>query len=157
MWWKFHNTYAFINIPVIFETALWSEQTKCPEMKLKGLTIDLANEYLLSLVKGYISAMMKISEYICFHKYTRNFWMKRLKSLLPGEESNPGLPHDRQVYWPLYYRGCDLWNSITMTEDKMCRNKTNRIGHEPYEWILGVIGRSIFICYDENFRIHMFS
>ena len=26
-------------------------------------------------------------------------------SLLPGGESNPGLPRDRQGYSPLYYRG----------------------------------------------------
>ena len=29
----------------------------------------------------------------------------RKKSVLPGGESNPGLPRDRRGYSPLYYRG----------------------------------------------------
>ena len=34
--------------------------------------------------------------------------MKEKKSpLLPGGESNPGLPRDRRGYSPLYYRGLD--------------------------------------------------
>ena len=30
---------------------------------------------------------------------------KRQKKILPGGESNPGLPRDRRGYLPLYYRG----------------------------------------------------
>ena len=48
---------------------------------------------------------------------TKYFWKKldligiiskrrgRKKSVLPGGESNPGLPRDRRGYSPLYYRG----------------------------------------------------
>ena len=33
------------------------------------------------------------------------------KKLLPGGESNPGLPRDRRRYSPLYYRGCgNFWD-----------------------------------------------
>ena len=32
--------------------------------------------------------------------------LKMGKDILPGGESNPGLPRDRRGYSPLYYRGC---------------------------------------------------
>ena len=33
------------------------------------------------------------------------YYKKKKKLLLPGGESNPGLPRDRRGYLPLYYRG----------------------------------------------------
>ena len=34
------------------------------------------------------------------------------KVILPGGESNPGLPRDRRGYLPLYYRGLDVEGMI---------------------------------------------
>ena len=39
--------------------------------------------------------------------FNNNFNVKwrKVKKILPGGESNPGLPRDRRGYLPLYYRG----------------------------------------------------
>ena len=52
-------------------------------------------------------------KYLCIPADIQSFiiCIKRKKLLLPGGESNPGLPRDRRGYLPLYYRGvtkCDV-------------------------------------------------
>ena len=37
---------------------------------------------------------------------------KKKKDILPGGESNPGLPRDRRGYSPLYYRGCSRISTV---------------------------------------------
>ena len=46
-----------------------------------------------------------------YHKCTSQNKEDKKIELLPGGESNPGLPRDRRGYSPLYYRGPGL---ITM-------------------------------------------
>ena len=43
--------------------------------------------------------------------------------LLPGGESNPGLPRDRRGYLPLYYRGAvSCWNTTLRTDHENVNN-----------------------------------
>ena len=48
-----------------------------------------------------------------------------LKLVLPGGESNPGLPRDRRGYSPLYYRGLNIksceWDFEKDYEQLLCR------------------------------------
>ena len=49
-------------------------------------------------------------------------WQKCVK-LLPGRELNPGHLRDRQVYWPLYYRGSLISHDFTTTpQQRRTRN-----------------------------------
>ena len=46
-----------------------------------------------------------------YHKCTSQNKEEKKIQLLPGGESNPGLPRDRRGYSPLYYRGPSLSNA----------------------------------------------
>ena len=47
---------------------------------------------------------------------------KRKKRLLPGGESNPGLPRDRRGYSPLYYRGHTVMTSHRLSSNQHHKN-----------------------------------
>ena len=50
------------------------------------------------------SNLLNISQVTVLFVHELSRWGKEENSLLPGGESNPGLPRDRRGYWPLYYR-----------------------------------------------------
>ena len=49
------------------------------------------------------------------------------KNVLPGGESNPGLPRDRRGYSPLYYRGWSLFLSLLLEFVRCLEKKTHYI------------------------------
>ena len=42
---------------------------------------------------------------LMFYTLLSEYEKQETKDILPGGESNPGLPRDRRGYLPLYYRG----------------------------------------------------
>ena len=68
--------------------------------------------------------------YSCSYVY-----LKQNKKLLPGRESNPGLPRDRRRYLPLYYRGL-LASLILHRRDLVCGEESAVVAGEVVEGLV---------------------
>ena len=49
--------------------------------------------------------ILRITSFNEFINTSKYYTINMYKNILPGGESNPGLPRDRRGYLPLYYRG----------------------------------------------------
>ena len=63
----------------------------------------------------------------------RKLWTEK-ENILPGGESNPGLPRDRRGYSPLYYRGFDENRNI-LNKNQQCFIKLLKVSVQQYTYL----------------------